>query len=59
MDELCLCLADVDPDEMKDESSEWMMTAVDRWLKQVTNTTYCMFTSAEVKLRKHLHSSGC
>ena len=49
---------DVDPEEMKDESNEWM-TAVDRGgLKHVTNMTYCMFTSAEVELRKHLHSSG-
>ena len=57
-DELCLCLAemnDVDPDEMKDESNEWM-TAVDRvLLKYVTSMMYCRFTSAVVELRKHLH----
>ena len=47
---------DVDPDEMRDESNKYM-TAVDRGgLKHLTNMTYCtcMFTSAEVELRKHL-----
>lgn len=58
--ELCLCLAelnDVDPDEMHDESNDWMK-AVDRGgLKHVTNMTYTMFASAEIELRKHLATS--
>ena len=58
-DELCFCIAeinDVDPDEMNDESNEWMK-AIDRGgLKHVTNMTYSMFASAEVEMRKHIAS---
>ena len=56
-DELCLCIAelnDVDPDELEDESSEWIC-AIDRGgLKHISNMTYAMFASAEMELRKHL-----
>ena len=59
-DELCLCLSemnDVDPDEMEDESSEWI-SVIDRGgLKHVTNTTYSMFASMEIELRKHIQST--
>ena len=57
-DELCLCLAemnDIDPEEMNDDTNEWMK-AVDRGgLKYVTNMTYSVFASAEIELRKYLH----
>ena len=57
-DELCLCIAelnDVDPDELSEESNDWMR-AVDRGgLKHVTNMTFAMLASAEVELRKHIH----
>ena len=57
-DELCLCIADlndVDPDELSEESNNWMR-AVDRGgLKHVTNMTFAMLASAEVELRKHIH----
>ena len=55
--ELCLCLAelnDVNPDELDDESNEWM-NAVDRGgLKHVSNMTYMMFVSTELEFRRHL-----
>ena len=45
---------DVDPDEMNDESNEWM-SAVDRGgLKYVANMTYCMFASVEIEVRSHI-----
>ena len=48
---------DVDPDEMEDESSEWI-SVIDRGgLKHVTNTTYSMFASMEIELRKHIQST--
>ena len=62
-DELCLCLAeinDVDPYELNDDSNEWM-SAVDRGgLKHVTNMTYCMFSSMEIEVRRHIqrHSTS-
>ncbi len=42
---------------MDDESSEWT-SAIDRGgLKHVTDTTYCMFASVEIELRKHIQST--
>ena len=39
---------------MEDESKDWM-EAVDRGgLKNVSNMTYMMFTSAELELRKYI-----
>ena len=58
-DKLCLCISelnDVEPDELSDESNEWM-SKVDRGgLKHVTTITYTMFASAEVELRKLITS---
>ena len=52
-DVLCLCLSevnDIDPEEIHDESQDWM-DAVDRdGLKLVTNMAYRTLVSAEVEL---------
>ena len=55
-----MCIAelnDIDPEELREESEDWM-NAMDRGgLKHVTTCTYTMFASAEVELRKHLTMS--
>ena len=55
--ELCACLTemnDVDPDEMHDESDDWMNTIDRGSLKHITNMVYMLFVSVELVLRKHL-----
>ena len=50
----------MDPDEMNDESNEWM-SAVDRvGLKHVTTMTYYIFASVEIEVRNHIqrHTGG-
>ena len=55
--EFCACLTemnDVDPDEMCDDSDDWM-NSVDRGgLKHITNMVYMLFVSIELVLRRHL-----
>ena len=56
-DELSLCLAelnDVDPDEMQDDSKDWMEKVDRGGLKHVPDMMYMMFVSMEEQLRVHL-----
>ena len=56
-DELCLCLAelnDVDPEDMQDESKDWMEKIDRGGLKHVPDMMYMMFVSIEDELRVYL-----
>ena len=55
-----MCLAeinDVDPNEMLDESNNWLKEIDRGGLKHVTNMVYMMFASGESELRKHINES--
>ena len=56
-DELCLCLAelnDVDPEDMQDESKDWMEKIDRGGLKHVPDMMYMLFVSIEEELRVYL-----
>lgn len=55
--ELCACLTemnDVDPDEMCDDSDDWMKSVDRGGLKHITNMVYMLFVSVELVIRCHL-----
>ena len=60
-EELMLCLSelnDVDPNEMEDDSNDWM-DAVDRGgLQHTSDMLYMVFLGAETELRQHLPQHG-
>ena len=61
-DELCLCLAelnDVDPEDMQDESKDWMEKIDRGGLKHVPDMMYMMFVSIEDELRVNLENFLC
>ena len=45
---------DVDPDEMHDESDDWMNTKDSGNLKHITIMVYMLFVSVELVLQTHL-----
>ena len=58
--ELCTCLTemtDVDPDEMSDESDDWMKCVDRGGLKKITNMVYMLFVSIELVFRQQLQGS--
>jgi len=59
MEELVLCLVEMEEKEVTEHESEVWTNTVDRGgLKHISNMTYMLFMSMELELRKQLHS-GC
>ena len=59
MEELVLCLVEMEEKEATEHESEMWTNTIDRGgLKHVSNMTYMMFMSMELELRQQLHS-GC